>query len=102
MQHSSAPPVELLGGLAPYDFVSLTLSDGTVIDGRACPIVYLPERRLHVEVRTRGDPGVRYVVTAEHDGEWGTLGVRRGRFSSDEWTTVGTVESVATLGFESE
>lgn len=89
--------VESLGGLDVFDETSVTLDDGTTIQGRANPITYTPNDRLRLELRSRGE-GARYELEAECTDEgWTTPVVRRYLPEEDEWNELGALDAMRTL-----
>ena len=86
---------ERLGEIELYTDVTLTLADGSAVEGRASPIDYDPGRRLRMELRPMGEEsGRRYEIRAHYrDGEWETPTVRKiDPLTEEEWTEMGEVE----------
>ncbi|WP_089697781.1 hypothetical protein [Halogranum gelatinilyticum] len=88
--------VTTLGGLEPFDYVQILLSDERQIEGRATAIDYVPNESLRLELRPRHS-GVRYELVAEHGGtRWSPVHVRRCDTEADEteWEDLSNVRGV--------
>ena len=88
---------ERLGEIELYTDVTLTLTDGSTVEGRASPIDFDPGRHLRMELRPMNDePARRYEIHAHYrDGEWETPTVRKiDPATEEEWTELGAVEEV--------
>lgn len=89
--------IETLGGLDVFQKASITLADGTTIQGRVNPITYSPRERLRVEIRPP-DEDARYELHTEYtDDRWDTPVIRRYVSPDDDWTELGEVNTMRTL-----
>lgn len=88
--------VTTLGGLEPFDYVQVLLSDETQLEGRATAIDYVPKESLRLELRPRHS-GVRYELVAEHGGSrWSPIHVRRcdTETRDSDWEDLGNVKGL--------
>ena len=85
---------EALGDLEVYQHVTVTLDDGTTVEGQANPIDYVPEESLRVEIGPDAEEDVRYQFVAEYDDEWSDVRGERIGPDDEDWQEVGTVTDV--------
>ena len=93
---------EALGDLEVYQHVTVTVDDGTTVEGQANPIDYVPEESLRVEVGPDGEEDLRYQFVAEYDGEWSDVRAERIGPDDEDWQEVGTVTDVEAEETEGE
>jgi len=90
--------VSTLSDLDVFEEASVTLVDGTTVEGRVNPIRYTPGERLRLEIRPLDESADRYEVRTEHRGdEWQPLKMRRRGPDEEDWNLVGEVDALRTL-----
>lgn len=86
---------ERLGEIEQYSEVTLTLADGTTVEGQVYPITYDPGGRFRMELRPFDEEtSQRFEVYAAYDeGEWTSPTVRKIEpATEDDWTELADVE----------
>lgn len=90
--------IETLAGLDLFEEARVILADGTTVEGRVNPITYTPNERIRLKIRPR-DEDTRYELRAVYsDEQWSTPVLRRHRPDDDDWTELGKLDTLRTLG----
>ncbi|WP_266075516.1 hypothetical protein [Haladaptatus caseinilyticus] len=77
------------------DNVRIELVDGTIYEGPASPIDYMPDERFRLEIEPGHEQIRRCAVSAECiDGEWSVPEVRHYSFGDDDWTLAGEANDI--------
>lgn len=90
--------VEALARLDVFEEARVVLDDGTAIEGRVNPIAYTPNERLRLEIRPRGRDARYELRAACRDDRWTEPVVRRYGPEDDDWTELGALDALWTLG----
>lgn len=88
--------VERLGETDLYATVSLTMTDGSTVEGLACPVEYFPEERFRMEVSPHEQRTRRIEIRATYrQGSWEKPEARTiDVMTDDSWSSAGTVTGV--------
>ncbi|WP_433633897.1 hypothetical protein [Halomicrococcus sp. NG-SE-24] len=86
---------ETLDELLPGHDLTITLDDGTTMEGRASPVRYVPDDRFRIEIDPADESIRRCEVSSKYvDGAWEPPQVRHYALGDDDWTVVGEAENL--------